>query len=526
MRPAQTGLNGNYWNVVQIDRHANTTMSTLNQTQVDDDDDTPTSSEDEAANEKLHTLLQSTSSSSSADIRTLLYSNRTFITCRSPTDSFFLCQVLQDVYNDTKKFRIRWCSRTDGKGDEAEIDENTHFQIDYEDTLNPQTILTGIPNVIRHADKTVSLKKQDIFETKRLLEKSIKGEASTSDEPMDLTTENDIKTIGKIESDSSDDDSLAIRRTTPPPPPSPKKIKKRKLPAENTRKQPPKKRARKTSGEAIPILKRQVTKDINEISDVEKTTKKTKRTPKKAAAKPVTTPKAQLFKVQSNRLLQENLLITAYRKDPFFEDNLPVPFISSIVQGKLAIRAVLINDPALLKSLIADVDRVCSVHVKRGLHNDLTAIHYAIKNDNLEMLKILIEDLETPKKDRCPMPTVAMTTQSTGRLNIRTFGFRTAQIMAGRGAKEGNNALNKDDNTPLSAHSHRELIQYAIKNNCSRQIYDFLIESYPNFNQRVYENIFHIVRAGYRKLAASIIGDVKDNSFYGFNNLHHQVCVE
>jgi hypothetical protein len=95
--------------------------------------------------------------------------------------------------------------------------------------------------------------------------------------------------------------------------------------------------------------------------------------------------------------------------------SLPVPFISSIVQGKLAIRAVLINDPALLKSLITDVDRVCSVHVKRGLHNDLTAIHYAIKNDNIEMLKILLEDLKSPKKDRCPFPTITMTTQSTGR---------------------------------------------------------------------------------------------------------------
>jgi len=95
--------------------------------------------------------------------------------------------------------------------------------------------------------------------------------------------------------------------------------------------------------------------------------------------------------------------------------SLPVPFISSIVQGKLAIRAVLINDPALLKSLINDVDRVCSVHVKRGLHNDLTAIHYAIKNDNIEMLKILLEDLKSPKKDRCPFPTITMTTQSTGR---------------------------------------------------------------------------------------------------------------
>ncbi len=103
------------------------------------------------------------------------------------------------------------------------------------------------------------------------------------------------------------------------------------------------------------------------------------------------------------------------QNDRYVLFSLPVPFISSIVQGKLAIRAVLINDPALLKILINDVDRVCSVHVKRGLHNDLTAIHYAIKNDNIEMLKILLEDLKTPKKDRCPIPTVAMTTQSTGR---------------------------------------------------------------------------------------------------------------
>ena len=41
--------------------------------------------------------------------------------------------------------------------------------------------------------------------------------------------------------------------------------------------------------------------------------------------------------------------------------SLPVPFISSSVQSKLAIRAVLRNDPILLKSLIDDVDRVCSV---------------------------------------------------------------------------------------------------------------------------------------------------------------------
>jgi hypothetical protein len=270
--------------------------------EADDHSDTPSSSSDEGANEKLNKILQSSSSSSSADIRTLLYSNRTFITCRSPNDSFFLCQVLQDVYNDTKTFRIRWYARLDGKEDEAEIDENTHFQMDYEDTLDPHTILTGIPSIVRHPDRTISLKKQHIIETKRLLDKSIRGNTSASDEPMDLTTEEKIKTIEKVASESSDDDSLAIRRTPPPPPPSssPKKVKKRKLPAENARKQPPKKRARNMSGEAtrkiffkhffhssiffslLALLKRQVTKNIDDISDAEKETKKTKRTPKKA----------------------------------------------------------------------------------------------------------------------------------------------------------------------------------------------------------------------------------------------------
>jgi hypothetical protein len=110
---------------------------------------------------------------------------------------------MQDVYNDTKKIRIRWCS----------------------------------------SDKTLSLNKQDIIETKRLLVKSIKGETISSDEPMDLTTETTIKKIDTLHEKTSDDDSLAIRPLTPI-------IKKRKISPDNSRKQPSKKRVRKISGEA------------------------------------------------------------------------------------------------------------------------------------------------------------------------------------------------------------------------------------------------------------------------------------
>jgi hypothetical protein len=150
---------------------------------------------------------------------------------------------MQDVYNDTKKIRIRWCSLAEGSDDDTEIDENTRFKLDYDDTLDPKTILTGIPDVISHSDKTLSLNKQDIIETKRLLVKSIKGETISSDEPMDLTTETTIKKIDTLHEKTSDDDSLAIRPLTPI-------IKKRKISPDNSRKQPSKKRVRKISGEA------------------------------------------------------------------------------------------------------------------------------------------------------------------------------------------------------------------------------------------------------------------------------------
>jgi hypothetical protein len=203
------------------------------------------SSEEMPTHEENRSLQKCNSSSSSSnDSRSILYANRTFLTCRSPADAFFLCQTLQDAYSHTKQIRIRWCSLVDDNGDETNIDEHTRFKLDYEDTLDLQTILTGIPQVIRHADRTLSLKKQDIIETKRLLEKSIKGESISSDEHMNSTQENDEKMNDDVYDASSDDNRpSAVRSSTP-------KNNKRKLTSDSTRKQPKKKRLQLISGDA------------------------------------------------------------------------------------------------------------------------------------------------------------------------------------------------------------------------------------------------------------------------------------
>ncbi|CAF3244348.1 unnamed protein product [Rotaria sp. Silwood2] len=487
-----TGLDGKYWCVTSVDHHVN--KSRLFSKYLGDDEDSTSESE----NITQKKLKKISSSTSSIDDRTLLYSNKTFITCRNPTNSFYLCQVLQNVYNNTKEIRIRWCSLADENDDETKIDENTHFKLDYEDKLDLHTILTDIPNVVHHPDKTISLTKQDIIETNSLLEKSIKAELTSSDESID----------------SNIDDNLTNQSSNP-------KIRKQKITSDNAKKQSIRKRRRIISSEAAPVRKRRRTKDIDEVIEGEKKVVKRKRTPKETTKKPAIISKAQLFKVQSNRFLKENHTITEYQTEPFFEDNLPVPFISSSVQSKLAIRAVLLNDSVLLKSLIDDVDHVCSVHIRRDMPKSLSAIHYAIKNNNIDLLRILLEDLQIPRTDRCSFAKVTIEEQSTGQASINTLGFRTAKIMASRGAREGNNALIKDKYEVVDLYNRKEFLLYAIKNNCSSEIYNLLCEKYAVWE--IYSNISECIQAGHRKLAANIINDMQSKNDYRFRKLHYKV---
>ena len=181
----------------------------------------------------------------------IIFENETFVTCRSPTDSFYLGQVLQDVTSDTKKIRIRWCSVVGGNDDTVKIGVNTRFKLDYIDKLDPDTILMSIPNIIYHDDDTISLKKEDIVDTKRLLLKSIRGESLSSDDMMDLSTEahHKKKTSSHIffQSSSDSDTNSSSSQSSALYSPTTKKRKLRPKKS-RSRKQPAKKRARRTPG--------------------------------------------------------------------------------------------------------------------------------------------------------------------------------------------------------------------------------------------------------------------------------------
>jgi hypothetical protein len=259
----------------------------------------------------------------------------------------------------------------------------------------------------------------------------------------------------------------------------------------------------------------------------------------------------------SNRLLQENEKVTVVNKDPFFDER-PVstfPFVSPYAHSKLAITALTLRDTAMLRTLIADVDKVASVHIGRSANQPLTAAHYAIKYEMRDALELLIDDFLAPKPSRIQIAESMFEKFSTGVFNQRSLAgvSHARKLTESRGAKEGNVALGKDHSTTqftglkqrnLKHQFFSSLFEYAFENGASVETYDFLVQRYNatidrssqpaavfnsythqytyNYDTRfIYENIWRAIVRGHRHLAAHALQNAPPG--HGFNAVHIEV---
>ena len=110
----------------------------------------------------------------------------------------------------------------------------------------------------------------------------------------------------------------------------------------------------------------------------------------------------------------------------------------------------------------------------------MTALKYALKKQNMEAIKILVEAEKGQK--RCALPVCLLSTQDTGIYNYRllfaiiyprlltsnprTLGIRNIRrLNMSRGAREGNNAFTKDQSVslvedPASSNLEKEIMQW------------------------------------------------------------------
>ena len=122
-------------------------------------------------------------------------------------------------------------------------------------------------------------------------------------------------------------------------------------------------------------------------------------------------------KSNPNWRLVQRLNISVPDKDPVFEKAHKVPIktqtaVTSLGWSRLAIKAVLTKDYKLLKQLKTSKE-VWSMHLKRSVDNEMTALHYALQMEDLAAVRILLEP-EKKSQVRADPPSCLLPVQDTG----------------------------------------------------------------------------------------------------------------
>ncbi|KAL0492103.1 ASB15 [Acrasis kona] len=169
----------------------------------------------------------------------------------------------------------------------------------------------------------------------------------------------------------------------------------------------------------------------------------TSGTKKKAATKrSVKIPKNSAYFVGGEELYEQ---IKDKTSDMFDGKSEDVIVTESVLRNNYEVfRAVNNKNAELLQKVIENVKNVSSVFQNRSVGDTRTALDFAIKNNDLACVKILLDENYTPKPNRIPTPTPSLTQQGSGKVSQYTYNHRVQAINSARGSREGDDAFLKD----------------------------------------------------------------------------------
>jgi len=82
----------------------------------------------------------------------------------------------------------------------------------------------------------------------------------------------------------------------------------------------------------------------------------------------------------------------------------------SFIASKEIIGAVLSHNEPLLKTLLTDTKHICCLNLRRSVRVEYTALDYAILNNDLPIIKLLLKEIAlTPIRERCAFPVLLLT---------------------------------------------------------------------------------------------------------------------
>ena len=421
----------------------------------------------------------------------VVYKKGTFLAVRGDSGSFYLCRTQQNVFSNTKKFKIQWLDMNA---------ESKCYKFDFLDSTDVECVLTNI-KMDRVARETYQLPESEKNRIEMILTKALKKEKGEPIDDIEIPAENDM------DDDDDDDEEDVDEDWEDEPTPKKPKISKSKA-------TPSSKKGKSSSKKATPKSKSE-----------KKEKKETKKTSKKEAKKDGKADK----KRGPDKKLKPNLKIKVIEKDPLFETKDHVPFISKMSHTKLIFRAVMQNDLDMLKKLLEDEQHIHDVQIPKSISDERSPLHVAIENNNIEMMNILIDDINGTGKKRLRqgLPPLLIEALTTGSYNPVSLGIPfVRKITASRGSREGNAAFT---NEKKSVQNGNNVLDDALLKGVKKETIDAYISTSP-INQQTFlksqlmNKLELVVMRGHFELAGSIMKG--DQEGYGYNFLHKDVLTK
>ncbi|OWF45703.1 Poly(ADP-ribose) polymerase pme-5 [Mizuhopecten yessoensis] len=454
------------------------------------------------ATEELPASAPKTPKGNKEEAVVLQYKKGVFLAVRGDEGSFYMCRTQQNVYKTTKHFKIQWLDLNEPP---------SIYKFDFLDATEIECVLTNV-KMERIARETYRLPHSEKTRIENILLRALKKEKGEPIEEDDMLVE---ETVG--EEDFAEDDSEEEDWEDDEPSAKKPKYSKSDKP------------------KATPKSRKSITVALKDSGSKKSNTKsKGKKTEKEKVKKQKKEKKPEKEKKRGpDRKLKPNPKVRIVEKDPLFQTKDHVPFISKNAHAKLVFRAIFQNDIALLKQLLEDGQHINSVGAAKSLADSWTSLHYALKNNNVEAVSLLVKDIladsdEDNVRRKLPQPRQLISTISTGTYNPRYLGIRSVRTLTvGRGGKEGNQAFTKEkDEDSLTC----DLISDALQMGVNKETLDVMIassgENYiDQYNDEKLNNIVFAVLRGHRGLAGQLMEDALNRGGFGFNFLHKDVLV-
>ncbi|XP_050036794.1 poly [ADP-ribose] polymerase tankyrase-like isoform X1 [Dermacentor andersoni] len=446
----------------------------------------------------LPTLVLRTSSPKAPqqEDKVVVFQKGEFLAVRNETGSFYVCRTAQNVYKSSKRFKIQWLNNDS----EPDI-----YAPDFYDNTDFECVLTNLR--MRRVDRgRYLLPDEERKRTLNILQRALNVENGMDiPDPRQLTMDGvDVSFVGKEEEEE-------LSEASPP--------------ATNFRG-----RRRTSQKEDIDMEE-----DEDSDSDTGRRSKGAKGRPVgsrvklkgKKASKPASSPKWS-SSTAPMEALRPNPKVALLEKDPYFESASPEPVpVSTVADSKLLIRAVLLGDHTLLKSYLADQDRMCSLGLVRSVDVRLSALDYSAIREDYHSMRLL---LAATQERLAPPPTNILLCEK-GPDSYRWLATEPGApwrlpLIRTEVAKNGNCALLLDSDQYVREYGidRKHAVQLAIKHGVSFQTVDQLLTGQEP-PEELWSHIVEALRHGEITLAGSLAIRAEKHGLSPLHPLFRQVLL-